>query len=246
VGEFRLNQDGWFNYFGFPDEPFGTPFKFSHTGTSVKALTYGNLGTGGLSKATFEQSEEFGFVPGFGTHSVEHRAIDAAGNVGDAEEFRATVLPGGSPDCTTTITGTRRDDLIVAEGVTCLEDAQLRGDVDVLAGASLVASDTLIRGDLTTATAEAVQIFGTEIMGDSQLTGTATDVTIAGSTFAGDLTLTDNNQVSANELFGEYGPILAGSRVGGRLSCSGNSSDPSDFGAQNEISGAKLGQCAGL
>ena len=54
VGEFRLNQDGWFNYFGFPDEPFGTPFKFSHTGTSVKALTYGNLGTGGLSKATFE------------------------------------------------------------------------------------------------------------------------------------------------------------------------------------------------
>jgi hypothetical protein len=62
VGEFRLNGDGWFNYFGFPDEPFGTAFKFSHSGTSVKALTYGNLGSGGLSKATFEQMEEFGFV----------------------------------------------------------------------------------------------------------------------------------------------------------------------------------------
>jgi hypothetical protein len=46
VGEFRLNGDGWFNYFGFPDEPFGTPFKFSHSGRSVKALTYGNLGSG--------------------------------------------------------------------------------------------------------------------------------------------------------------------------------------------------------
>jgi hypothetical protein len=92
VGEFRLDRDGWFNYFGFPEEPFGTPFTFAPAGTSVKALTYGNLGTGGLSKATFEQSYP-DFVPGYGRHTVEHRAIDAAGNIGGADEFRATVLP---------------------------------------------------------------------------------------------------------------------------------------------------------
>ena len=28
-----------------------------------------------------------GFEPGYGTHGVEHRAIDAAGNIGDAESF---------------------------------------------------------------------------------------------------------------------------------------------------------------
>ena len=74
VGEFRLNRDGWFNYFGFPEQPEGTPFTFSHSGKDVKALTYGNLGTGGLSKATFEQSftdehPSGGFEPGYGTHS---------------------------------------------------------------------------------------------------------------------------------------------------------------------------------
>ena len=78
----------------------------------MKALTYGNLGTGGLSKATFEQSftdahPSGGFEPGYGTHTVEHRAIDAAGNIGDADHFRATVLPGGSPECTTAVAGGR-------------------------------------------------------------------------------------------------------------------------------------------
>src|SRR5699024_4119357 len=99
VGELRLNGDGWYNYFGFPDAPEGTPFKFSHSGSVVKALVYGNLGTGGLSKAAFEQThseEDPGgkFIPGYGTHKIEHRAIDAAGNIGDASEFTATVLPG--------------------------------------------------------------------------------------------------------------------------------------------------------
>ena len=116
VGEVRLNRDGWFNYFGFPEQPEGTPFTFSHSGKDVKALTYGNLGTGGLSKATFEQSftdahPSGGFEPGYGTHTAEHRAIDAAGNIGDAESFRATVLPGGSPACTNVVLGTRNGGL---------------------------------------------------------------------------------------------------------------------------------------
>ncbi len=143
VGELRLDQDGWFNYFGFPEQPFGTPFKFAHSGTNIKALTYGNLGTGGLSRATFEQSFDEThpsgeFEPGYGTHLVEHRAIDAAGNIGQPGQFRATVLPKSSPACTTTITGTRNGVLNVNNGVTCIDGATLNGGVKVKSGASLV------------------------------------------------------------------------------------------------------------
>ncbi|MEV6495370.1 M64 family metallopeptidase, partial [Actinoplanes sp. NPDC051633] len=124
VGQFRLDRDGWFNYFGFPEQPMpSSPFHFRHSGTVVKALTYGNLGTGGLSKAAFEQTlpddhPSGGFVPGFGTHLVEHRAIDPAGNTGPAGSYHATVLPGSSPACTTTLTG-RHAGVVAARGGTC-------------------------------------------------------------------------------------------------------------------------------
>ena len=93
VGQLRLDRDGWFNYFGFPEQPMPeSPFQFRHSGTNVKALTYGNLGTGGLSRATFEQTlpddhPSGRFIPGFGTHFVEHRAIDPAGNYSVPESY---------------------------------------------------------------------------------------------------------------------------------------------------------------
>ena len=174
VGEFRLNRDGWFNYFGFPEQPLGTPFTFSHSGKDVKALTYGNLGTGGLSKATFEQSftdehPSGGFEPGYGTHLVEHRAIDAAGNIGDAESYRATVLPGGSPACTAVVLGTRNGGLRVTSGVTCLAGGStVNGGVVVLEGASLVVADgAQINGGLRATRAAAVHVFGAQVKGDS-------------------------------------------------------------------------------
>ena len=111
----------------------------------MKALTYGNLGTGGLSRATFEQTlpddhPSGRFIPGFGTHFVEHRAIDPAGNYGMPGSYRATVLPGASPACTTTLTGNQTS-VNVTSGVTCLNDATVSGDVTVASGASLVAKD---------------------------------------------------------------------------------------------------------
>ncbi len=104
VGQLRVDKDGWFNYFGFPEKPMpASPFQFRHSGTVVKALTYGNLGTGGLSRAAFEQTlpddhPSGRFIPGFGTHFVEHRAIDPAGNYGTPGSYRATVLPGRRAD----------------------------------------------------------------------------------------------------------------------------------------------------
>jgi len=247
VGQFRLDKDGWFNYFGFPEQPMpASPFQFRHSGTSVKALTYGNLGTGGLSRATFEQTlpddhPSGGFVPGFGTHLVEHRAIDPAGNIGPAASYRATVIPGASPACTTTLTG-RQTRVTATQGVTCLTNAQVAGQVTVRAGASLVVRSSTITGTLVATRAEAVQVFGSTVNGAVQVTGTTRDVTIAGSTFNGAVLLTGNTQVTANErysrLAGAYGPVLVGNRVNGALACSGNSSRPSDFGAPNTVRGA--------
>lgn len=237
VGEFELNDDGWFNYFGFPDEPFGTPFKFSHSGTSVKALTYGNLGTGGLSKATFEQAFP-DFEPGYGTHKVEHRAIDAAGNIGDADLFRATVLPGESPECTQTLTG-KQHNLVVSDGVTCLVDADVRGGLTVLAGASLVASDGLVRGEVTAIGAANVQLFGIEVRGDTEIAGTTGNVTIAGATLKGEVSLSGSNG-------GEFDVPLVGNVIKGALACSGNTPGVADYGVENDISGLRTGDCADL
>ncbi|HEU4349645.1 MAG TPA: hypothetical protein VFR35_17860, partial [Actinoplanes sp.] len=255
VGQFRLDRDGWFNYFGFPERPIpDSPFQFRHSGTNVKALTYGNLGTGGLSRATFEQTlpddhPSGGFVPGFGTHTVEHRAIDPAGNVGPAASYQATVLPGASPACTTTLTG-RLAGVIASQGVTCLTNAQVAGSVTVRAGASLVVRDSTVNGALTSTSAQAVQLFGSTVNGVVTVTSTTRDVTVAGNRFNGAVVLSGNTQVSANErytrLAGPYGPLLVGNQVNGDLTCSGNNAPVKDFGAPNTVRGAKVGDCAQL
>jgi hypothetical protein len=253
VGEFRLNGDGWFNYFGFPEQPEGTPFTFSHSGKDVKALTYGNLGTGGLSKATFEQSftdahPSGSFEPGYGTHMVEHRAIDAAGNIGDADHFKATVLPGGSPACTTTLTGVISS-VVVTSGVTCI-DGTVNGGVRVRPGASLVVFDgSRINGGLRADQAAVVHVFGAGVNGDSVVSGTTVDLIVAGSVFSESLTVSGNRSADVTIPSGEtrnYGVGLVGNTVGEDLACTGNEPGVTDFGAPNTVGGAASGQCAGL
>jgi hypothetical protein len=234
VGEFRLNGDGWFNYFGWPDAPEGTPFLFTPTGTVIKSLVYGNLGSGGLSKSVFEPTE-----PGYGTHTVEHRAIDAAGNIGAAGSFRATVLPGRAPECTRTVTGRHNGGLVLADGVTCLVNAQVNGGITVRAGAGLVLRDSTVNGGLNAVDAAVVQVFGGTVNGSTRVTGTTGGVVFAGATFKGAITLI-GNQAAAGD-----GVILAGNHFTGALSCADNRDGVADFGATN-IGGVRSGQCAGL
>jgi hypothetical protein len=253
VGEFRLNGDGWFNYFGFPEQPFGTPFTFSHSGKDVKALTYGNLGTGGLSKATFEQSftdahPSGGFEPGYGTHAVEHRAIDAAGNIGEPDRFQATVLPGGSPACTATLTGVNSR-VVVTSGVTCI-DGTVNGGVRVRPGASLVVADgSQIKGGIRTDGAAVVHLFGASVNGDTVVSGTTGDLIVAGSVFSESLTVSGNRSADVTIPSGEtrnYGVGLVGNTVGEDLACTGNDPGVTDFGAPNTVGAEASGQCAGL
>jgi hypothetical protein len=250
VGEFRLNEDGWFNYFGFPEQPFGTPFKFHWKGTDVKALTYGNLGSGGLSKATWEQNlPQFGFEPGFGTHKVEQRALDFAGNYGGVSEFKATVLPGGSPACTTTVSGTRNSRLNVNSGVTCIVNGTMNGGVTVRNGGSVVVADgSTIHGGLTATGAGAVHLFGVQVFGDATISTTA-DVSIANTSFQGNLTLA-NNQGRVIDVMPtvtrNYGVVLVGNRVNETLSCTGSDPGVTNFDVPNTVIGTASGQCAGL
>jgi hypothetical protein len=238
VGELRENGDGWFNYFGFPDEPFGTPFTFSHSGKVVKALTYGNLGTGGLSKAAFEQTFPE-FEPGYGTHSIEHRAIDASGNIGTPGLFKATVLPGASPACTTTITGKRKSGLTVESGVTCIAGATIDGPVTVEPGASLVVSDgsQLHRG-LHAVDAAVVHVFGASVNRNTNISGTTGDLIIAGSEF-NKLVITGNKGSS-------YGVAILGNRIADKLICNDNDPGVTDFGAPNDVGRKAAGDCAEL
>ncbi len=88
VAEFRVNGDGWHHYYGWPDAPPGDPFRFTPRGTPIKELVYGSLSAEGLSPQPWEAR-----LPGWGTHVIEYRARDAAGNVGEASKFRVTLQP---------------------------------------------------------------------------------------------------------------------------------------------------------
>ncbi|WP_339155935.1 M64 family metallopeptidase [Actinomadura luteofluorescens] len=70
VSEFRVDGDGWFNYFGWPTDS-SAPWLFTENGTVIDSLTYGKLGKG--------------------RHTIEYRAIDPAGNVGKPGKFIATL-----------------------------------------------------------------------------------------------------------------------------------------------------------
>jgi hypothetical protein len=71
VPEFRVDGDGWQNFYGWPTDA-NAPFQFSVTGTDIDLLTYGKLA--------------------YGRHIIEYRAIDAAGNVARAKKFVVTYL----------------------------------------------------------------------------------------------------------------------------------------------------------
>jgi hypothetical protein len=207
-----------------------------------------------LSKATFEQSftdahPSGGFEPGYGTHTIEHRAIDAAGNIGDADHFTATVLPGGSPACTTTLTGGKIKKVVVTSGVTCI-DGIVNGGVRVGPGASLVVSDgSLINGGIRTDDADVVHVFGTRVNGTSVFSGTSGDLIVAGSLFTESVTVSDNRSAKVTIPSGEtrnYGVALVGNVVRDDLACAGNDPGVTDFGAPNSVRGKTTGQCAEL
>ncbi|MFH9726665.1 M64 family metallopeptidase [Streptomyces sp. NPDC017254] len=87
VSQFRVNGDGWYTYYGWPTDA-DAPFRFSPGGTVIDDLVYGKLGR---SRAVPWDDAS----PDYGTHTIEYRTIDAAGNVGAARSFLVTLTPPG-------------------------------------------------------------------------------------------------------------------------------------------------------
>ncbi len=229
VAEFRVNGDGWHHYYGWPDAPAGTPFKFTPRGTNIKELIYGSLSAEGLSPQPWEPRE-----PGWGTHRIEYRAIDAAGNIGPAGAFRVTFMP--APACAATVTGAHSGDLRVQSGVMCLNGASVSGDVTVASGASLVATGARIKGGVTATGAAAVELVDTTVGRDLRISGTSGRVTVFGGAITGTAALNDN-----------AAPVgVIGSSVGGALSCAGNATPPSNGGTANRLAKGATGQCSGM
>ncbi|MFB9517755.1 M64 family metallopeptidase [Streptomyces purpureus] len=85
VSQFRVDGDGWYTYYGWPTDA-EAPFRFSPGGTVIDGLVYGKLGA---SRAVPWDDA----TPDYGTHTVEYRTIDAAGNVGAAKKFLVTLVP---------------------------------------------------------------------------------------------------------------------------------------------------------
>jgi hypothetical protein len=184
VAEFRLNGDGWHHYYGWPDAPPGTPYKFTPRGTNIKELIYGSLSAEGLSPQPWEPRE-----PGWGDHRIEYRGIDAAGNIGEARAFRVTFLP--TPQCTQTITAPHAGELRVTSGTTCVTGTTVKGPVVVEKGASFVARKATL-SSITATGAASVEIVESTVEGAARITGTTGHVSLFGTTVKGTRTLAGN------------------------------------------------------
>lgn len=229
VPEFRVDGDGWYNYYGWPTDA-NAPFRFTAEGTEIDQLVYGKLGA--------PRVVPWDDVPsGYGRHQVEYRAIDSSGNIGTPRRFAVTLLRP-APTCTSTITGVRNDPLVVASGVTCLQGATINGPVAVRAGASLVATDTKISGPVSAARAADLHLLRSTVNGPVSLDGTTRSAVLVGSTVSGQVSVTGARTAEP--------VVLAGNKINGPLNCTSNTTAPVNLQAPNQVSGPRAGQCSGL
>ncbi|MET9274792.1 M64 family metallopeptidase [Kribbella sp. NPDC003557] len=229
VPEFRVDGDGWYNYYGWPTDA-SAPFRFTAAGTTIDQLVYGKIGVPRV--VPWDD-----VPPGYGRHRVEYRAIDATGNIGDPRSFAVTLLRP-APACTTTLTGTHDEPLYVRSGVTCLTGATVSGPVLVTAGASLVATDSRLNGPVRADQAADLHLLRSTVAGPVSADGVTRSLVAVGSTVQGPLSVTNSRTTD---------PVtLAGNTVDGPLSCSGNTPAPTNLEAPNKVSGPRSGQCAKL
>lgn len=90
VSQFRVDGDGWQTYYGWPTDA-DAPYRFTPGGTVIDDLVYGKLGK--TRAVPWDDA-----TPDYGTHTIEYRTIDSAGNVSAPQKFLATLVePGAAP-----------------------------------------------------------------------------------------------------------------------------------------------------
>lgn len=143
--------------------------------------------------------------------------------------------------CDQIITGVHPGPLTVTEGITCLAPgARVEGQVNVLDGAGLVATDAIVQGPLATFGATVVEITGTSITGPVSVRGTTGTAALSGNQVVGSVFVVDNRTTQ--------GPLVVSMNfIVGSLLCSFNEPAPvGDGGPNNVIGGMKLDQCSEL
>jgi hypothetical protein len=230
VSEFRVDGDGWYQYYGWPDakDP-NEPFHFTPRGTVIKELVYGSMASEGLAAEPFEPRE-----PGWGTRTIEYRALDAAGNIGLAKEFHVTFMP--APACTQTISAAHSGDVTVSSGVTCVNGGTITGAITVGAGASIHVANGTVTGSITATDAAVVELVNATVGGAVRITGTTDAVTLFGSAL--------NNEVAMSDNRTKKPATIVGNTITGALVCTGNNADPLNYGTVNTARGSATGQCS--
>lgn len=153
---------------------------------------------------------------------------------------RLTVTEPPPAGCDRTITGMHPGPVTVTDGVTCLAaGAQVLGEVNVLAGAGLVATAAVIQGPLTAiGAAGPVTVTFSQVTGPVLVSNGSGPVSLFGSQVTGSVSLVGN-------LTGQAPATVSGNTIIGSLSCLGNRPPPTDHGLPNTATGGTFGQCAG-
>lgn len=149
------------------------------------------------------------------------------------EQHRPVALTLPVTECDSMITGEHPGDLVVSEGVTCLRDATVLGDVRVNTGGSLVSVAAELRGTVRVANAATTWLLDSQVRGDVEIRDSSGIVRVDGTTVEGSVSLLGNS-----------GPVITDSHVGQTLSCQRNEPVPSNEGRPNTVDGDLVGQCA--
>ena len=136
-----------------------------------------------------------------------------------------------------------------------LTRTNVRGNVTLFSGGSLIARDVSIRGNLTARRADFVAIEGGDIDGNVTLEELVGDnSSIENTEIRGNVTLTSNRsafEILNNEIDGNVrasgntgGVSISGNSIGGNLECSDNT--PAPVGLGNLVDKRSQGQCQNL
>ena len=146
-----------------------------------------------------------------------------------------------TPACTRRVAGLHLGSLEVTTGTLCLDGALQLGPVTVRPGARVQVRDSSVLGALTATGAAGVTVCG------SQLVGAVRVERSTGPVRVGAAECTPNVIVGAVRLDDNTGgTVVAGNRITGVLTCTGNAPLPSNEGVPNQVVGPRLAQCAGL
>jgi len=172
-------------------------------------------------------------------YQVVHINAEFADQVSDHDPQIAWLSP--TPACTRSVSGLHLGSLEVAAGTLCLDGAVQLGPVTVRPGARVQVRDSSVVGPLTATGAVGVTVCGSQLLGAVRVDGSTGPVRVGAAECA------PNVVVGAVRLDGNTGgTVVAGNRITGVLSCTGNEPAPSNEGVPNQVLGARTGQCAGL